>query len=154
MKRITKIVVHTMLDTDCPPDYLGAFSDTKGEYAIEHKSSEPGACKYFNAENVENMEQAKENYARYMGYINQQWYMTGVQAKAHIQTSQDGTTWFAGVTASSSGIWGIESDALDAGEYPKEAQAEQQDELLQVLKELGFTDTEISAAPVEYEGQF
>lgn len=147
MKRINKIVVKKELDTNPQLDYLGSFSDEPGKFAIEHNGGR-GTFKFFNADNVENMKQARENYRRMMEYDSGQLCDYGVTAYAEIYTGSDGKTWLIN-KIHSGGLWGLSSDG-SAAEFDSEAE-NQRAELAETLKEFGFTEDEIFAAPVSFE---
>lgn len=148
--KVEKIVIEHRPDYDAPLDYLGHFGDVKGEFGIEHKSDERNAYKFFNAENVENMKQARENYKRMMQFQNGEVLCYGIVAKAHILTSNDGGKTALKNTITSGGLWGIESDSDE--EYFDEVNLGELNELKSVLYALGFDDEQIDAAPVERVG--
>jgi hypothetical protein len=147
MKKIEKIIIKHIPDYDTDLSWLGTFSNEKGEHAIEH--SEGGRTyKYFNADNVENMKQARQNYEEMMKFERGESLMIGIKAQAEIRTSYNGKTWLCNAV-SSGGLWGIEDSNED--DYIKEVEHEQLADIKDVLKELGFTDDEIANAPVESE---
>jgi hypothetical protein len=149
MKKINKIIINYIPDYDAQTDHYGKFSDEPGKFAVKH-SDNAGQWKYFNAENVENMKQAKENYKRIMDIENGNIQIYGIKAEAEIATSLENVypagNWLIN-HLSSGGLWGLESDANEADF--KEVEAEQLDELKDVLLALGFTMAEYTAAPVE-----
>ena len=134
IKQINVIYPQDDMDT---LEYLGKFSDEKGQFAIEHKGGN-GTYQYFNAENVENMEQAKQNYDEYMQYEDGYKSLCGVKAEAIIYTSQNEacTDWLIN-KIHSGGCWGFDSD--DRESLTEEAER-QMEELKRTLKQLGFTD--------------
>lgn len=135
IKKINTLTVKSDIDIHTNLDHLGAFSDEAGKYAIEHKNNDGRSYKYFNADNVENMEEAKENYKIVMEYETHQRYDIGVKAYAEIQTGDLVNT------ISSGGLWGISNDISE--EELKEVEEEQLIELEETLKALGFTNQDI-----------
>lgn len=137
MIKIKKIVIKYIPDDICSFDWLGSFSDEKGKFAIEHKGGR-GTYKYFNAKNVDNMKQAKENYKEMMDYENGIKSLVGVQAIATIYTSQNDacTDWLIN-SIHSGGCWGFDSDDTETLKDEGEMQVI---ELERTLKQLGFTD--------------
>ena len=67
MKKINRIIIKHLIDENPDLSYLGEFSNEEGEFAIKHDLSDNRTYNYFNAENVENMKQAMQNYERMMG---------------------------------------------------------------------------------------
>ena len=146
MKKINKIVIEAIADYDTDLSYLGKFSDEAGEFAIEHEQNNNRSYKYFNADNVENMEQAKQNYKRMMEYENGELQDYGVKATAEIYTSDDGKTWLIN-KIQSGGLWGLSSDGT-ADDFEDEPENQKMD-LIDVLQEFGFTIQEIEAVNTE-----
>lgn len=145
MKKIQSITIDTIPDYDADMSYLGTFSDEqKGKFAIEHEPGNPRTLKYFNADNVENMKQAKDNYDRMMDFEHGRVQNLSIRAEAEIRTSTDGgKTWLCN-TIKSGGLYGIEDDSDPS--YFREVEAEQMAELTDALKSLGFSDDEIKNA--------
>lgn len=79
------------------------------------------------------------------------WQMIGVFAEAEIQTSEDGSTWLIN-TIRSGGLWNTESDSDE--QHFKEIEAEELENLKQVLLELGFSAEDIAAARVGRKSEF
>lgn len=148
-KKIEKIEIKRIHDPHTDLSYLGEFSDTEGEFAIEHHG-ERGTYKYFNADNVENMEQAKQNYERMMKYEHGDLADYGVRAEAEVHTSVDGGGNWLINNLTSGGIWGNPSDASES-EF-KSLENTELDELKKVLKAFGFSEDEIEKAPVIRKG--
>ena len=147
MKKIEKITIKRMIDENPDLDYLGKFSDKAGEYAIKHSEGSANLYQYFNAENVDNMKQAKENYNRIMEYEKGNLCDYGIKAVAEIRTSQDeGNTWLIN-SISSGGLWGLSSDGTEE-DFIQEG-SNQLEDLKDVLLELGFEKKEIEAVKVE-----
>lgn len=150
MKKINKIVIEAIPDYDTDLSYLGKFSDEAGEFAIEH-NGERGSYAYFNADNVENMKQAKQNYERVMQYDSGELQDYGVKAYAEIHTSDDGNSWLIN-KISSGGLWGLSSDGSKA-DFEDEAENQLSD-LQDVLIQFGFSGKEIKAVKLEYNEEF
>lgn len=144
MKRIDKIIVNKIPDYDCDLDWLGKFSNDKGRFAIKHNGGR-NSLPYFNAENVENMKQAKQNYKQMMKFETGELYMIGIKCTARIATSEDGKTWLIN-SVSSGGLWGIEQGYKGDDKDIESTIEEQGEELEKVLKEFGFSDKEIKEA--------
>lgn len=142
MKKIEKIEVKKIPDYDSDLSYLGVFSNTPGEFSVKHNGGSREYA-YFNADNVENMEQARQNYDRIMQYDKGFLMDYGVMAEARILTSKDGSYWKTD-KITSSGLWGMSSD-----NSPEEFKAEannQLGKLAETLKEFGFKPKEIKGA--------
>ena len=153
MKKINKIGVERIIDDNPQLDYLGTFSDVASEFAVELNGGR-NSYKFFNAENVENMKQAKQNYNRIMQYDSGGLCDYGVKATADIITRMDDNAKYengkimAGNWVhnkiTSGGVWGLSSDGTD--EDFKNEEESQLEELQDVLKEFGFSDSEIKNA--------
>lgn len=149
MKKIEKITIKHIPDYDVDLSWLGTFSDTAGKFAIEHtQGNTRNSYKYFNADNVENMKQAQQNYNHIMKYDSGDLYAIGIKAEADIRTSDDGKNWLIN-HISSGGLWGIEMGYPNDREDIKEIEQEQLADLKDVLLQLGFTEDEIKSAPIE-----
>ena|ERR1035437_1461373 len=151
MKKITKITIKHIPDYDADLSWIGTFSDTAGEFAIEHKQTERGQYKYFNPQKgaCEDMKQARRDYETMMKYERGDLYCIGVKAEAEIQTSEQGNIWNIN-RVSSAGLWGIEQGYKDDKKDIKEIEDEQADELKDILTALGFTDADYAGVPVQY----
>lgn len=145
--KINKIILKHSVDYDSDLSYLGNFSNTAGKFAIAHDGGR-NSYKYFNAENVENMKQAKENYDRMMQYEKGAVVDFGIMAEAEISTSEDGNIWTIN-HIKSGGLWGIESDSEES--YIKQIEEEQLNDLKYILLQLGFTEDDINKAPIKHE---
>lgn len=141
MKRITSITIKHNPDEYPDFSHLGTFSDTKGKYAVKHDGG-MNSYQYFNADNVENMKQAKENYSELMEYENGTKYYIGISAAAEVQTSQDGKHWL--INHISSGVlWGLDSDCDNS-----DVEKDQLEDLYTTLKEYGFTETDFNEVAI------
>jgi hypothetical protein len=141
--RDVEIRVRITVADDSDPDlsYLGTWSHTqKGEFSIEH--NERGAMPYFNAENVENMEQAEQNYRRALDFGNG-WYCVGIQAVASV-TIPMGHDSAALQAITSPGLWGIESDS--GKDYMREVAREELEQLRDMLLALGLPESKVGEA--------
>ena len=147
MKKINRIIIKHPIDSDPDLSWLGEFSNEKGEFAIEHDLSDSNTFNYFNADNVENMRQAKQNYERMIDYDKSNWGMIGIKAEAEIATGTKG--WQLLNTITSGGLWGMETDCDD--DIIEGIENEQLDELKDVLRKLGFSKLQIEKAPIERE---
>lgn len=145
-KKISKIVVKRIPDYDSDLSYLGTFSDTKGKYGIEHtEASQPTrSYKYFNADNVENMKEARQNYNRIMDYEKGNIIDYGVMAEAEIMTQKEGNDYWKIDHITSGGLWGLSSDS--GNQYFQDEAKNQLAELAETLAEFGFTQKEIKQA--------
>ena len=146
MKKIKQITIKHIPDYDADLSWLGKFSDEKGEFAVKHNGGH-NTLPYFNAENVENMKQARQNYNQIMKYDSGDLYAIGIKAEAEVYTSQDGKTWKID-HITSAGLWGIEMGNKGDNEDIKSIEEDELDDLKITLKEFGFTDKEINNAPV------
>ncbi len=131
---VSKIIIEHKIDEYPDLSYLGSFSNKPGAYPIEHNGG-LRAYPYFNADNVDDLTQAEQNYDRMMMFENGNVYMMGIIAEAQILIPI-GNGSFSIQTITSSGLYGIESDSDKA--YIKEIEAEQLDELKGYLKQLNI----------------
>jgi len=145
-KKINKIIIEYIPDNDADLDYLGKFSNEPSKFAVKHEPINRNEYKYFNADNVDNMKHAKENYKRMMDYEKGNFSIYGVKATAEIYTEAGQGSWLIN-KISSGGLWRLESDGGE--ENFKEVEAEQLDDLKDVLLALGFTAGQIARAPRE-----
>jgi hypothetical protein len=148
--RIDKIVIERETDPygDNPPDHLGTFSGERGKFAVLHDKNGTKQFKYFNADNVENEAQARENYLRAMEFINGNVWECFIRATATIATSDDGRYWLTN-TIKSGGLYGIDSDSGE--DYFQEVGRDELEALRDALRALSFIDETIDAAPIEYK---
>ena len=149
MKKINRIIIKHLIDENADLSYLGEFSDRRknqGKYTINH-GQQPLGYKYFNADNVDNMKQAKQNYERMIDYNKGNWWMIGIKAEAEIETGNMNFRLLN--TIKSSELWGVNSDCDDS-EF-KEIEDERLDELKDVLRKLGFSKLQIEKAPIKIE---
>lgn len=155
--QVKEIKVKTKADEYPDLSYLGKFSDNPNEFAVEHHGGR-GAYKFFNAENVENQEQAEENYKRMMDFEKGNVILTGIVAECEILVPRDGHIFitqhiprdghiFITQHITSGGLWGIESDLPK--EQKDEIKKEQLEELKYVLKILCVEG--IEEAEIKYE---
>lgn len=153
-KKINKIIIEHVFDNDFYPDYLGTFSDEPGQFAVLHDKDGRNFnhYKYFNADNVEDMEQAEQNYKEMMRIERGEEYFIGIKATAEIATSLDNVfpagNWLIN-KIHSGGLYGISSDATEAEKQKEESN--QLEELKDVLLALGFTSEEIEGTEKEYK---
>lgn len=105
--RILNVWIEHTYDDSPDTSYLGEYSNTPGENAIDRKTNgdwNRGEYQYFNPANAEN---AKANYERFEAYNNSQWHYIGIIAKAEVQLSENHVI----QVLRSGGIWGVESDS-------------------------------------------
>lgn len=145
MKKIESITIKRIPDYDSDLSYLGQFSSEKGKFAIETNGGSRN-YEYFNAENVENMKQAQENFNRIMNYEKGNLIDYGIKAEAEIRTSYNGKDWLINEVRSG-GLWGISSDSDES--YFTEIESEQLEELKDLLLEFGFTKKEINKVKID-----
>jgi hypothetical protein len=143
MKRIDRIVIEHVEDPHGDSSHLGEYSDTPGEFAIDRKCG-GNEYRYFNAANVSNMKEARENYKRAERLNNGHWHYIGIRAVAYVSTSAGGA-WQSHKLASH-GLWGTESDG--GHKYHREIAAEEISTLTDILLDFGFTAEQVSAAAV------
>lgn len=150
MKRISKIVLKKMVDTDAELSDLGEYSSKPGPNAIDREERGDmghGEYRYFNpamsGEESGNPESPEQDYQRCEDYNRGEWSYLGIRAECEIQTSESGNVWLSN-TVTSGGLWHVESDSDES--YFSEVGSEQLAELKTVLSELGFTAKEINKA--------
>lgn len=150
MKRISKVILKKIVDTDGDFSTLGEYSSQVGPNAIDREERGDmgrGEYRYFNpaisGEESGNPDSPEEDYQRCEAYNRNEWWYVGIRAEAVIETSDEGSTWLR-QAITSGGVWGIESDSDD--EYFSEIGGEELDQLKGTLLELGFTSEDIDAA--------
>lgn len=118
MEKKLKAFVHSVrikkvTDEDSDLSHLGEFANqSDGKFSIEHEPGNNRTFNWFNAANVENMEQAKQNYERARTY-GESWSMVGVVAIAtvYIPFKNGKEVNYKTQEMESGGLWGIESDS-------------------------------------------
>lgn len=122
-------------------DHLGSFSNTQGDHPIKHNGARD-TYPYFNADNVENMEQARQNYKHRMEYENSQTWDICIRASAEIVTN--------GLCniISSGGLYEINCDSDK--DYIKTVQEEQLEELKSCLNSLNCVGFENIVVNYDY----
>ncbi len=149
---ISHLVINRVFDTDPDLSYLGAFSDTKGNFAVKHETDDPRSSDWFNAEGVENMEQARQNYKRFLQFGNEEIHCIGIVAEAQILIPLGNDDKY-GIRQNiqSGGLYGIESDSGES--YFREVEADQFSELKTVLKQLNCDTSNWEALIKDYQIQ-
>ena len=109
MKKITKIIIRHIPEHDADTSFLGEFSNTPGKYAVKHNGGSREFL-YFNAENVENMKQARQNYTGMMKINDGEIGFIGIKAEAEIVTGDNAKKGYGLINKIiSGGLWGIET---------------------------------------------
>ena len=127
-KKINKIEI--VIDEDfLDMDEYGEFSATMGAYPVFH-SRELLHYRWFNARNVNNMEDARSNYMRVIGCNRKKVCKISIHARAYINV--DGTN----QVINSDGVSDIISDTDQ--EEIENIKEEQINSLYGLLKTLGF----------------
>jgi len=139
-KEILNIKIVSEPDYDPDMSYLGEFSNDHKPGCIEHEPNDNRSYPYFHPANTEF---ANEDYKRMLAYENGLWNMISIHAVAEIKINDTLETIRSG------GLYGIESDSDK--EHFMEVGAEETCELRDMLKELGFTDSEVN---IEIEMDF
>lgn len=142
--KIDKITIRREVDT-CPDlSYLGTFSNNPGKFPIEHEPNNPRSYPYFNAENVDDLKQARQNYDRVMRYDSGDICDYGITARATVHITGPGIP--AGNALlqeiTSGGLWGLASDGTPADFA--EVERGQLDQLITPLQALGFSTRAIN----------
>lgn len=123
---------------DYDPDlsYLGTWSDTPKEGAIDHKArtGDRNAYRYFNPENPE---YAEQEYKRAMDFENGWLMCYGVKAEIilNIPAPYGENHWII-QAINSPGLWGIESDSDDS--YFEEVFEQEKRTLIHMLEAMGI----------------
>lgn len=130
-------------DYDCIPDWLGYFSDSQEtDFVVNHDQGDRHAYRYFNAENVENQEQAEENYREAVAYSKGDRYFVHVFAEAVVtfqSAEPNKMNYFTyKQEIKTAGVWGIDSeDAEGINEIGKD-ETEALNEMINAFKTSTF----------------
>ncbi len=146
-KKVEEIRICHIADDNPDLTFLGEFANLPGQFPIRH-SDDPGQFRYFNAFNVCNEAEARQNYERMMQFCNGDICMMRIKVKAKIINSL--SILIPGGTEnriSSSGLWNIESDSDK--KYIEEIEREKLSEMKDILTTLGFTTKQIGDAPIK-----
>lgn len=151
MKKILEVKIEQVLDEDPDLSFLGEYSNTEQEGAIE-TGREGSYFRYFipamTGEETGNPDSPQEDYERMEAYNRGEWHSMGIRASARIAinpgrpASQTQYSVLEDITTP--GIWGVESDSGE--DYVTELGGEQLEELKDLLGELGFAAAEIAEA--------
>ena len=142
---IGTIKIKYSIDEENDISDLGEFSNEEKEFSIPHDIGNNKTFNHFNADNVENIKQAKENYDRAMKFENGELFSYGIQAQAELITKLGNYNLIN--TLESSGICCLDSDSDEQGF--KEIEEEQLEELKDLLITLGFKETELNKIKIE-----
>lgn len=122
---------------------LGILEDSPRDYPILHKMTWNNKRLWFNAINVNCMQEAHDNYDKFLYCIknNKRYEAFEMEAVAHIMIN--------GVAQEiNNGI--VQFPALDIS-YSSLVKKNEVEELLKTLEELGFSDNEITKAPIYFD---
>lgn len=154
MKKILEVKVEAVLDEDPDLSFLGEYTNTWEEGAIE-TGRDGGYFRYFvpalTGEQTGNPDSPQEDFDRMEAYNRSDWHMVGVRASARIAinpgrpASQTQYTVLEDITTP--GVWGVESDGGD--DYLEELGGEELESLKDLLGELGFSTDELAEAFAE-----
>jgi len=139
--KIESIKIKHIID-DCPDlSYLGEYSDKPAAVCIDRKErgdQRHKEVRYFNL-GCGDPEYIEQDYQRMEAYHRQEWYSMGIMAEATVSYLLENVI-PAGhkrlETFTSGGLWGVESDS---GDYIKEVEDEQLDDLREHLAQFGIT---------------
>jgi hypothetical protein len=150
LTRVAKITINHVVDEYPDISHLGHFSDTPGRFAIELGDGSDRTYRYFNAKNVADMTEARQNYERVQQFNSGALVYYGIIARAEI-LSLAGTDDLGRLSeviryVSSGGLWGIESDSDE--KYIHGIEQERIAELRDILKKRGFSRNQFENAPV------
>jgi hypothetical protein len=155
MKRILSIKIKREIDEYPDTSWLGEYSNQRTRFSFDRQflgDMDRNEYRYFNpypnpfdgktqAEKKELALQAKQNYKRMESLKNGNWFFLHIRAEAEININS------VIETISSGGLGGIESDSGE--DYLKEIEKEELTNLTEVLKELGFKESQISKIEVQ-----
>jgi hypothetical protein len=85
---------------------------------------------------------ARKDRQRLIDYYEEKWLMIGIVLKVQVGISEDGKNW--GILDIEESLWGIESDSKK--EHFNEIIEDLKHEAIYKLKEIGFTEEEITVA--------
>lgn len=133
-----------------PWEKQGWPKDCTAEKSFITEKQEAVAKRYVSPDITNHQQRAAavyccEDYIR-LKTFGEDWWMSGIMAKAEIHTSVHKDSWLI-QSVRSGGLWGIESDCGD--EYEMEVAEEQLSELKAVLMEFGFPESEIDVKIAE-----
>lgn len=142
--KILKVTVKSEVDIYADISFLGKFTDTFTEGAIERGDVGHGQYRYFvpaiSGEESDNPDSPMLDYKRAEAFESGEWHMRGVTACAEVQLTQSGPV----QKITSGGLWGVESDSGE--DYFREVGAEQLSDLRGQLLACGFTPQQIETA--------
>lgn len=163
MKRITKVTITHVADTDPDTSFLGEYTDSledghilvsTGEFVddvaaedIPQKGRDFRCfCPYaggLKLSDKDYRQYALQDFRRMDALQRQEWYFLGVRAQAQVEVSPDGKTWTVHCLTSP-GLWGIESDSDE--KHLEETAKDELAHLRESLLEFGFTRRQVSSA--------
>lgn len=130
------IKIKRMTDEDPDLSYLGEYSSNPRKNAIDRVARGDAGRNEFrycnitmSAEDTGNPDSVEQDYQRLEAYNSGEWCTMGIFAECSVIIGGV----FQQIT--SGGLWGIESDS--DGEYLASVEAEQIEELLAILAEMG-----------------
>lgn len=155
MKKIESIKIKHEIDDFPDTSYLGEYSNKRARFSFDRevlRDMNRGEYRYFNpainpfdgktqSEKKEYAKQAKQDYERMERLNRGNWHYISIRAEATVIIGN------VIQTISSGGLWGIESDSGD--DYIKEIEKEELDNLAEILKELGFKESQINKIEVQ-----
>jgi hypothetical protein len=155
MKRILSIKIKREIDEHPDTSWLGEYSNRRARFSFDRKilgDWDRNQFQYFNpyinpfdgktqAEKKELALHARQDYERMESLNKGNWCFLHVRAEAEININS------VIETISSGGLGGIESDSGE--DYLKEIEKEELTNLTEVLKELGFKESQISKIEVQ-----
>ncbi len=124
-------------------DHCHEFDGVSVERGRDYRYFNPCAENYTGIDDAEIRKCCLQDFERMQDLDRGEWCFVGVRADAQILIPNGSQGSSTIQTITSGGLWGIESDS---GEYFKEVEKEQLDELRDQLHALGFSKRAISAA--------
>jgi DNA polymerase III alpha subunit len=166
MKKIMSIKTQKQHDNDADLSYLGKFHrgnrksfdmETYDGFWFTPANHWPHNPKNWNHVSQEDKEKVIKQYGslkkadwtyarkdrqRLIDYYRDKWSMIGIILKIQVGISEDGKNW--GILDIDNSSWGIESDSGE--KYFNEVIEDLKHEAIYKLKEIGFTEEEITVA--------
>lgn len=154
-KTLKSITIKHYIDDNPDTSFLGEYSNRRAKFSFDRKvlgDMGRNEYRYFNpginplegktqSERKELYKYALQDYERMESLNKGNWWFIGIKAEATIIINN------VIQTISSGGLWGIESGS--DRDYIKDIEKEELNNLVEQLKELGFSESEIAEIEID-----